>query len=63
MKILIECLCCHECITKDDIVYKTHSIPATRSVEELENFAEETGVEFDCPQCEERMYLSDCELF
>ena len=63
MKILIECICCHECFESNKISYKSCEIPSVGSIEELEDFAEESGAEFDCPSCEERMYLSDCGLF
>lgn len=63
MEIKIECIHCRECFTTEDIEYATETIPKGLDEDDLREFAEESEVRFDCPECEEVQYLSDCEIF
>jgi len=61
--IKIECIECRECFSIDEIKYSSEKIDNFKDDESLKEFAEESGVRFDCPHCETPMYLSDCEIF
>jgi len=61
--IKIECTCCRECFEPKEIKYSTSRIPENLNREEMIVYAEESGIRFDCPKCEEVQYLSDCEIF
>lgn len=62
---LIECCCCRECFPPEEIDYALLGmVPFTvdrATREDLQKLADE-GYRFDCPKCEEPMYLSDCEI-
>ena len=62
MKAIIECVSCGEEFKIERILYSNEEIPDLDS-DELKNWAEETGVRFDCPICEDVMYLSDCNIY
>jgi len=63
MSALIECICCRECFKPSKIKHSTIKIENNDDCDELMQFAEQSGAEFDCPECGERQYLSDCELY
>ena len=62
IEIRVECICCQECPSIEELSL-TESISNCETKEDVENFAIESGAEFDCPECGERQYLSDCELY
>ena len=63
MSLKIECVCCRECFEGKSIKISTLEIPIISDSDEMMDFADDSGVEFDCPECGERQFLSDCEFF
>ncbi len=59
----IECCHCRECFEPEKIEYSDGQIIETDDIEEMKNYAEDSGVRFDCPHCEEVQYLSDCDFY
>jgi hypothetical protein len=61
-KVKIECCNCRDCFEIKDIKYKNAEIPEL-SKDNLVEYANYSGVRFDCPECNEIVYLSDCEIY
>ena len=61
--IKIECTSCRDCFEPKEIKYTDGKMPDNLDRDQMIDYAKESGVRFDCPECGEVQYLSDCEFF
>lgn len=61
--IKIECIFCRNCFEPKKIKYANGKIPENLDYDQLKDYAIDSGIRFDCPECGKVMYLSDCEFF
>ncbi len=59
----VECICCRECYDLSELGIDYTECKDATDRDSVYDFATYEGAEFDCPDCGERQYLSDCELF
>lgn len=66
MSLVVECCSCSHTHPIEDIecdISIDELLDGDSTEKEIHHFADENGIEFDCPHCEDTVYLSECEIF